>query len=108
GYQGRDGLRVPGYYVLLWVATLCMMLMAGGEDLMVIFLGLELMSVAVYVLAGIDRKSGAAAEAALKYFLLGAFASGFLLYGIALVYGAASTTNLTQIACQVRHLSMAQ
>src|SRR5205823_9007855 len=87
-------------------ATLGMMLMAGGEDLMVIFLGLELMSVAVYVLAGIDRKSGAAAEAALKYFLLGAFASGFLVYGIALVYGATGTTNLTQIATQVRSLSL--
>src|SRR4029077_16768572 len=82
--------------------------MAGGEALMVGFLGLELMSVAVYVLAGIDRKSGAAAEAALKYFLLGAFASGFLLYGIALVYGATATTNLTQIAAQVRSLSLAQ
>jgi len=85
-----------------------MMLMAGGEDLMVVFLGLELMSVSVYVLAGINRKSGAAAEAALKYFLLGAFASGFLLYGIALVYGATATTNLTQIAAQVRSLSLAQ
>src|SRR5205814_7126626 len=85
-----------------------MMLMAGGEDLMVVFLGLELMSVSVYVLAGINRKSGAAAEAALKYFLLGAFASGFLLYGIALVYGATATTNLTQIAAQVRSLSLVQ
>src|SRR5256714_12271337 len=75
---------------------------------MVVFLGLELMSVSVYVLAGINRKSGAAAEAALKYFLLGAFASGFLLYGIALVYGATATTNLTQIAAQVRSLSLAR
>ena len=105
-YLEREGLLVPEYYVLLLFATLGMMLMAGGEDLMVIFLGLELMSVAVYVLAGIDRKSGAAAEAALKYFLLGAFASGFLLYGIALVYGATGTTNLTQIATQVRSLSL--
>ena len=105
-YLERQGLLVPEYYVLLLFATLGMMLMAGGEDLMVIFLGLELMSVAVYVLAGIDRKSGAAAEAALKYFLLGAFASGFLLYGIALVYGATATTNLTQIATQVRSLSL--
>jgi len=107
-YLERERLLVPEYYVLLLFATLGMMLMAGGEDLMVVFLGLELMSVAVYVLAGIDRKSGAAAEAALKYFLLGAFASGFLLYGIALVYGATATTNLTQIAAQVRALSLAQ
>src|SRR5581483_11066601 len=67
------------------------------DDLMVVFLGLELMSVAVYVLAGVNRRSAAAAEAALKYFLLGAFASGFLLYGIALVYGATGTTNLAAI-----------
>src|SRR4029077_10533272 len=74
---------------------------------MVIFLGLELMSVSVYVLAGINRRSPAAAEAALKYFLLGAFASGFLLYGIALVYGATAATNLTQIGNQVRTLGLA-
>src|SRR5438045_6097544 len=66
------------------------------------------MSVSVYVLAGINRTSGAAAEAALKYFLLGAFASGFLLYGIALAYGATATTNLTAIAAQVRTQSLAQ
>jgi len=107
-YLEREDLLVPEYYVLLLFATLGMMLMAGGEDLMVVFLGLELMSVSVYVLAGINRKSGAAAEAALKYFLLGAFASGFLLYGIALVYGATATTNLTQIAAQVRSLSLAR
>jgi len=107
-YLEREALLVPEYYVLLLFATLGMMLMAGGEDLMVIFLGLELMSVSVYVLAGINRTSGAAAEAALKYFLLGAFASGFLLYGIALVYGATATTNLTAIAAQVRTQSLAQ
>src|SRR2546426_10630999 len=78
-----------------------MMLMGGGEDLMVVFLGLELLSVSVYVLAGINRKSAAGAEAAFKYFLLGAFASGFLLYGIALVYGATGTTGLRAIAAQV-------
>ena len=107
-YLEREALLAPEFYVLLLFATLGMMLMAGGEDLMVVFLGLELMSVSVYVLAGIDRKSGAAAEAALKYFLLGAFASGFLLYGIALVYGATATTNLTEIAAQVRARSLAQ
>jgi NADH-quinone oxidoreductase subunit N len=107
GYLEREGLLAPEYYVLLLFATLGMMLMAGGDDLMVIFLGLELMSVSVYVLAGINRRSPAAAEAALKYFLLGAFASGFLLYGIALVYGATAATNLTQIGTQVRTLGLA-
>ncbi len=105
-YLEREGLLAPEYYVLLLFATLGMMLLAGGEDLIVVFLGLELMSVCVYVLAGLNRRSAAAAEAALKYFLLGAFASGFLLYGIALVYGATATTNLTLIGLQVRTLNL--
>ena len=105
-YLERERLLVPEYHALLLFATLGMMLMVGGEDLMVVFLGLELMSVAVYALAGINRHSAAAAEAALKYFLLGAFASGFLLYGIALVYGATATTNLSQIGVQVRTLAL--
>src|SRR5260221_3412435 len=85
-----------------------MMVMAAGADLMVILLGLELMSVCVYVLAGIDRRSARAAEAALKYFLLGAFASAFLLYGIALTYGATGTTNLSLIGMQVVSLGLAK
>jgi NADH-quinone oxidoreductase subunit N len=105
-YLERERLLAPEYHALVLFATLGMMLMVGGEDLMVVFLGLELMSVAVYVLAGINRHSPAAAEAALKYFLLGAFASGFLLYGIALVYGATGTTNLSQIGVQVRTLGL--
>src|SRR2546425_1425822 len=100
-YLEREQLLVPEYYVLLILATLGMMVMAAGADLMVIFLGLELMSVAVYVLAGLDRRRARSAEAALKYFLLGAFASGFLLYGIALAYGATGTTNLGLIGGQV-------
>jgi NADH-quinone oxidoreductase subunit N len=102
GYLEREALLAPEYYVLLLFATLGMMLMIGGADLMVVFLALELMSIAVYVLAGINRTSAAAAEAALKYFLLGAFASGFLLYGIALVYGATATTNLSEIGATIR------
>jgi NADH-quinone oxidoreductase subunit N len=101
-YLERESLLTPEYYVLLVFATLGMMLMAGGEDLMVIFLGLELMSVSVYVLAGVDRRSARGAEAALKYFLLGAFASAFLLYGIALIYGATGTTNLSLVGVQVQ------
>ncbi|HMJ57491.1 MAG TPA: NADH-quinone oxidoreductase subunit N [Gemmatimonadales bacterium] len=100
-YLEREQLVAPEYYILLIFATLGMMLMAAGEDLMVIFLGLELMSIAVYVLAGFDRRSPRSAEAALKYFLLGAFASGFLLYGIALIYGATGTTNLSLIGIQL-------
>lgn len=100
-YLEREALLVPEYHVLVVFATLGMLLLAGGDDLMVIFLGLELMSVAVYVLAGVNRRSAAAAEAALKYFLLGAFASGFLLYGIALVYGATGATNLVAIGAAI-------
>src|SRR5439155_1911595 len=100
-YLEREQLLAPEYYVLLLFATLGAMVMAAGSDLMVIFLGLELMSVAVYVLAGFDRRRARSAEAALKYFLLGAFASGFLLYGIALVYGATATTNFALIGAQV-------
>jgi NADH-quinone oxidoreductase subunit N len=105
-YLEREQLLAPEYYVLLVFATLGMMLMAGGEDLIVIFLGLELMSVSVYVLAGIDRRSARGAEAALKYFLLGAFASAFLLYGVALAYGGTGTTNLTLIGIQVVSLGL--
>jgi NADH-quinone oxidoreductase subunit N len=100
-YLEREQLLAPEYYVLLVFGTLGMMVMAAGADLMVIFLGLELMSIAVYVLAGFDRRRARSAEAALKYFLLGAFASGFLLYGIALIYGATGTTNIALIGAQI-------
>jgi len=75
--------------------------MVSGTDLLVIFLGLETMSVSVYALTGINRRSQVSAEAALKYFLLGAFASAFLLYGMALMYGATGSTKLAIIGMQV-------
>ncbi len=74
-----------------------MMLMASSRDLMVLFLGLELMSISLYVLAGYVKRDARSNEASLKYFLLGAFATGFFLYGIALIYGATGTTNLADI-----------
>jgi NADH-quinone oxidoreductase subunit N len=101
GYLERERLLAPEYYPLVLLATAGMMFLAGAEDLIVLFLGLEVMSVGVYVLAGYDRNNPASAEAALKYFLIGAFASGFLLYGIALVYGATGTTNLSLIGAQL-------
>ena len=106
GYLGRERVLVPEYYVLLLLATIGMLFMASGADLIVIFLGLELMSMSVYVLAGIDRRSAFSAEAAIKYFLLGAFASGFLLYGIALLYGATGTTNLTEMHLRIASLGL--
>lgn len=86
------------FYALVLFATLGMILMAAANDLLVFFLGLETMSVAVYVLTGMWRGSARSSEAAMKYFLMGAFATGFLLYGIALIYGATGSTNLNAIA----------
>ena len=100
-YMEREQLLAPEYYPLILLATIGMMFLIGAEDLIVLFLGLEVMSVAVYVLAGFNRSNPFSAEAALKYFLIGAFASGFLLYGIALVYGATGTTNLSLIGAQL-------
>lgn len=96
GYLVRERLLAPEYYPLLLLAAAGMLWLAGADDMMVLFLGLEVMSVAVYVLAGFRRDDPASAEGALKYFLLGAFASAFLLYGIALVYGATGVTSLSQ------------
>jgi NADH-quinone oxidoreductase subunit N len=87
--------------VLILLASSGMMLLASARDLMIVFLGIELMSISVYALAGMNRRSERSAEGALKYFLLGAFSTAFLLYGIALVYGATGATNLTYIAGRI-------
>ena len=96
-YNEREGIAQSEAHVLVLFATIGMMILAAARDLMVLFLGLETMSVAVYVLAGMNRRSARSAEGALKYFLLGAFSTAFLLYGIALVYGATGSTNLGEI-----------
>jgi len=85
------------YYVLVLFAAVGMMFMAAAADLIIIFLGLETFSLAIYVLAGFFRTQPKSNESSLKYFLLGAFSTGFLLYGIALIYGATGTTNLKGI-----------
>jgi NADH-quinone oxidoreductase subunit N len=97
----RQGIGIAESHVLILLASSGMMLLAAARDLMVVFLAVELMSVAVYALAGLNRRSVRAAEGALKYFLLGAFSSAFLLYGIALVYGATGSTNLSEIAARM-------
>lgn len=97
-YTPREEIERGEYYALILLATVGMMVMAAGADLIMIFLGLELLSISVYVLAGFSRGQLKSNEAALKYFLLGAFASGFLLYGIAFVYGAVGSTGLARIA----------
>lgn len=101
GYLEREGLIAPEYYSLVLFAAAGMMFMVGAEDLIVLFLGLEVMSVSVYVLAGFNRGSIFSAEAALKYFLVGAFASAFLLYGIALLWGATGSTTLLEIGARL-------
>jgi NADH-quinone oxidoreductase subunit N len=82
------------------------MLLAAARDLMIVFLGIEVMSISVYALAGLNRRSERSAEGALKYFLLGAFSTAFLLYGIALVYGATGATSLSEIHTRIAQLGL--
>lgn len=96
-YVVRLGIAHGEYYGLILFSVAGMMLMAAAADLMVFFIGLELMSVSFYVLAGFARRTLSSNEAALKYFLLGAFATGFLLYGIAFIYGATTSTALESV-----------
>ncbi|MBM3778481.1 MAG: NADH-quinone oxidoreductase subunit N [Acidimicrobiia bacterium] len=93
----RDGIPRGEYYALLLFAIVGMMMMATANDLLVVFIGLEVMSVAVYVLTGIRRDDPRGVEGAFKYFLLGAFASAFLLYGVAFTFGLTGTTRLDGI-----------
>jgi len=102
GYVRRRGIEAGEYYILILFAAVGMMLMASALDLLVVFLGLELMSLSLYVLAGFFRTRVEGNESALKYFLLGAFASGFFVYGMALLYGATGTTSLERLAAHLR------
>jgi NADH-quinone oxidoreductase subunit N len=96
-YLERDRLAAGEYYALLLFTTVGMMIMGSSDNLIAIFLGLEILSISLYVLAGFHRERLGSQEAALKYFLLGAFSSAFFLYGIALIYGATQSLNLQQI-----------
>ena len=97
----REDVPVGEYHALLLFATFGMMMMSAGNDLVVIFLGLETLSIATYVMAGLRKGDLRSNESAMKYFILGSFASAFLLYGMALVYGATGETNLTLIATKM-------
>jgi len=97
-YLERTGGMYDEFYTLLMMSVAGMMLLAHSNDVMILFTGIEVMSVCFYVMAGIARGNVASNEAALKYFLLGAFASGFLLFGIALMYGATGQTSYAGIA----------
>lgn len=97
GYLRREGLEGPEIYCLMLLSASGGLVMAFANDLIVVFLGLEILSIAVYVLAGSHLRRTRSGEAALKYFILGAFSSAFFLYGIALIYGATGTTSLLRI-----------
>jgi NADH-quinone oxidoreductase subunit N len=93
-YLDREGIEGGEFYALLMWGTVGMMMMAKGLDLLLIVLGLEILSICIFVLVGYHRRMPVSNEASLKYFLMGAFATGFILYGTALFYGATQSTNI--------------
>lgn len=97
----REDVPIGEYHCLLMFATVGMMFMASGNDLVILFLGLETSSIATYVMAGLRKSDLRSNESSMKYFILGSFASAFLLYGMALIYGATGTTNITEIAAKI-------
>ncbi len=97
----REDVPAGEYHALLLFATFGMLLMASGNDLVVLFLGLETLSIATYVMAGLRKTDLKSNESAMKYFILGSLASAFLLYGMALIYGATGSTNITEIAARI-------
>ncbi|MBV8958714.1 MAG: NADH-quinone oxidoreductase subunit N [Actinobacteria bacterium] len=97
-YLRREQMEGPEFQVLLLLSASGAMLMAASNDLILLFLGLEILSLPLYILAGYYRSREVSREAAMKYFLLGAFSSALFLYGIAMVYGATGSTNLPEIA----------
>jgi NADH-quinone oxidoreductase subunit N len=103
-YLEREGIEGGEFYALLMWGTVGMMMMAKGLDLLVVILGLELLSICIFVLVGYHRRIPISNEASLKYFLMGAFATGFILYGTALFYGA---TQSTSFAAMTRYFATA-
>ena len=101
----RDGIPAGEYYCLMLFSIVGMMMMATANDLLVIFIGLEILSLSVYVLTGIRREIGGT-EAAFKYFLLGSFSSAFFLYGIAFTYGVTGSTRLAAVGSYLSAQSM--
>jgi NADH-quinone oxidoreductase subunit N len=96
-YLQDEEVNFGEYYILIFLSLIGMMLMGSAANLIITFIGLETMSISLYVLAGLMRKDKTSNEAAMKYFLLGSFATGFFLYGIAMIYGATGQMNLIAI-----------
>jgi len=101
-YLKREGIDRGEYYAFILLATCGMMVLVSASDLIMVFLGLELMSIPFYILAGFKRFEEKSLEAAAKYFILGSFSSGILLFGISLLYGLSGTTNLQALALHLR------
>ncbi len=97
-YLEVQHIRSGEYYGLILFGTVGMMLMSSAVELVLIFIALEISSISTYILAGMRRRAAESAEASLKYFLLGSFATAFFLYGVALIFGATGTTNVYGIA----------
>ena len=97
-YLARERLEGGEYFALILWGTVGMMMMAKGLDLLIVILGLELLSICIFVLVGAHRRIAISNEASLKYFLMGAFATGFILYGTALLYGMSGSTSITGLA----------
>ena len=98
--------HVGEYLALILFATTGMMFLVASQNILVIFISLELLSLALYILAAFDKRSGQSAEAALKYFLFGGASAAFTLFGLSLVYGLSGSTNLAQIAAATRGHSL--
>ncbi|MBT3190846.1 MAG: NADH-quinone oxidoreductase subunit N [Anaerolineae bacterium] len=101
GYLKRRGIERGEYYSLILFSVVGMMLMAQARDLIIVFIALEMLSIPLYVLAAFDNSNAKSEESGIKYFLLGAFSGGFVVYGIALVFGATGSTALVAIAAAV-------
>src|SRR5262245_30516922 len=100
--QAEKALRHPGEYLaLILLATVGLMLLVGSEELLMIFIGLELLGLSLYVMAAFDKTDMRSAEAGLKYFLFGSISSAFTLFGISLIYGMSATTGLAQIGAKL-------
>jgi len=108
GYLRQEGLEAPTFFVLMLLSASGGVLMAQANDLIVVFLGLEILSIALYVLAGYHQRREQSREAAIKYFVLGSFSSAFFLYGVALTYGATGSTNLGSISEFLRTQTVTQ
>jgi NADH-quinone oxidoreductase subunit N len=105
-YLERENLEAAEFYALILFATAGMGVLASAQELLTAFIGLEMSSISSYVLAGYRRDSIKSSESAMKYFLLGSFATAFFLYGIAMVYGVTGSTNLATLATADSHSTM--